>query len=110
MRKLLMISLALLIATVMMAQRDVATIKTNGYSTKARIEKAAKGVDGVKDAEYNASKKQVKVTYDKKRTSTTKIRKAILAVDKAPAKPSKKKTSSGQSQPCSKTRKTATKK
>ena len=49
MRKLLMTGLALLIATVMMAQRDVATIKINVYSTKARIEKAAKGVDGVRN-------------------------------------------------------------
>ena len=86
-----MTSLSLFFATVMMAQRDVATFKTNGYGTKDRIEKAAKAVDGVKSAEYSKSDKQVKVVYDKKRTSPQKIRKAVMAVDQAPASKTKKK-------------------
>ena len=98
MKKLLMTSLSLFFATVMMAQRDVATFKTNGYSTKDRIEKAAKAVDGVKSAEYSKSDKQVKVVYDKKRTSPQKIRKAVMAIDQAPAGKAKKKRSCGQTQ------------
>ncbi len=86
-----MTSLSLFFATVMMAQRDVATFKTNGYGTKDRIKKAAKAVDGVKSAEYSKSDKQVKVVYDKKRTSPHKIHKAVLAVDQAPAGKVKKK-------------------
>lgn len=86
-----MTSLSLFFATVMMAQRDVATFKTNGYGTKNRIEKAAKAVDGVKSAEYSKSDKQVKVAYDKKRTSPHEIHKAVMAVDQAPAGKAKKK-------------------
>lgn len=105
MKKLLMTSLSLFFATVMMAQRDVATFKANGYSTKDRIEKAAKAVDGVKSAEYSKGDRKVKVVYDKKRTSPQKIRKAVMAVDQAPAGKAKKKRSCGQTKRTRKARK-----
>jgi copper chaperone CopZ len=47
---------------------------------ETRIEKAAKGVDGVKAADWDLKTKQLQVTYDEKTTNLETIQKAIAAV------------------------------
>jgi len=47
---------------------------------ETRIEKAAKGVEGVSKAEWNKDTKIMEVTFDDTKTSTDKIEKAIAAV------------------------------
>lgn len=83
-KKTVLALVAALTMTTAMAQRQQATFKTNGYESKANIEAAAKKVGGVKSAEYTSSNKQVKVVYDKSKTTPTKIRQAVLQVDKKP--------------------------
>lgn len=47
---------------------------------KSNIEKAAKGVDGVKSAKWNSKTKQLAVNFDDTKTSIEKISKAIAVV------------------------------
>ncbi len=47
---------------------------------KTRIEKAATGVDGVKDAVWDSKTQVLKVTYDEKKTSIESVQKAVVAV------------------------------
>lgn len=64
------------------AVEQTATLKVNGKcgSCKKRIEKAAEGVQGVKEASWDKKKKVLKTVYDDAQTNTDGITMAILNV------------------------------
>ena len=47
---------------------------------ETRIEKAAKGVNGVKSADWDQKTKQLEVSYDETKTNMETIRKAVATV------------------------------
>jgi periplasmic mercuric ion binding protein len=55
-------------------------VSGNCEMCKARIEKAARGVDGVFDAVWDQKAKVLKVTYDEKKTGIESVQKAVVAV------------------------------
>lgn len=63
-------------------EKKTETVKVYGNCgmCKTRIEKAAKGVDGVKKAEWDKEKKELTVTYDPESTSLEAIEKAVADV------------------------------
>ncbi len=81
--KLFLLVIGLLIAaTGMFAQTTTETIKVNGECSmcKARIEKAALSVDGVLTANWSIDRHILTVKYDKSKTNSDQIQRAIAAV------------------------------
>ncbi len=64
------------------AQSKTEEIKVYGSCgmCETRIEKAAKSVDGVITAEWDQKTKMLKVSYDKSKTNSQKIQKAVAKV------------------------------
>jgi len=52
-------------------------VRGNCGMCKNTIEKAANGVDGLASAEWDGSKKQIKISFDNSKTNITAIHKAI---------------------------------
>lgn len=80
--KSLLIALALCIPMVAMAAEQTVTFKVNGNckSCYKKIVKAAEGVDGVDEADWNVDTHVFTATFDDAETSKDEIVKAILAV------------------------------
>jgi len=64
------------------AEKKTETVKVYGNCgmCETRIEKAAKGVDGVKEAEWDKEKKELTITFDPDVTNLETIEKEIAAV------------------------------
>lgn len=82
MKKLMLTLIAAI--TVMAASAKVVKtkIKVNGYKPKAKIENVAKEIKGVKAATYNEKNKSLNVSYENDIVKPSKIRAAVLKVDK----------------------------
>lgn len=65
----------------------------NGYTSKAKIEAAAKSVKGVRSAVYNSKTKKVTVCYDNKLTTRKKVKSAVSRIDVKTAAVKKNTTS-----------------
>ncbi|MFA8435528.1 MAG: heavy-metal-associated domain-containing protein [Marinifilaceae bacterium] len=59
--------------------KETFKVKGNCGMCKAKIEKAAKGVDGVIDAQWNKDTKEITVNYDSSKVKMEKVHKAIAA-------------------------------
>ena len=82
--KKIVLALTLLIGTVTFAQNKnaKATIEVDGVCNmcKERIEKAAIKAKGVKIANWDVNTHELKLIYDERKTSLTKIQKSIAEV------------------------------
>ena len=77
--------MSLLAATAMMVfagenKTEKVQVAGNCGMCETRIEKAAKGVEGVQAAEWDKETKMIEVTFNPDQTSGDKIQKAIAAV------------------------------
>lgn len=77
-----LVTVFLLGAASVFAANKTEKVKVSGNCDmcKARIEKAAKSVDGVSAAEWNAKSKMMEVTFDDQKTDMKKIESAVAAV------------------------------
>ena len=83
MKKMMVLMMsALLLSGVASAKVVKTTFKVGGVCDlcKARIEKAARSVPGVKTASWNVKSKQMVLTYDNKLTAPRKVEAAIAGV------------------------------
>jgi len=80
--KLMLLAFLTVITTAAFAHEKTDTVKVYGKCEmcKARIEKAALAVDGVKKADWNVDTKILTVTYNGDKTSLDDIQKKIAAV------------------------------
>lgn len=80
--KLLLLASLTVVASAAFAQDKSDTVKVYGKCgmCKARIEKAANGIKGVKNADWNVDTKMLVVTYDHQKTSSDDIQKKIAAI------------------------------
>lgn len=74
-----LLSLMFLVSGVLFAQLKTQEFKVKGNCgmCEARIEKAAKSVDGVSMADWNKESKVIKVSFDESKSSVQKVQKAI---------------------------------
>lgn len=70
------------LSTTMQAKTVKTAFKVNGQCEmcEARIEKAAKKVDGVLSAQWNQKTKMLSLVYDNSKTTPKKVQKAVAAV------------------------------
>lgn len=80
MKRMVMMMMIALSVSVVSAKTVESIFSVNGKcsSCKARIEKAAKSVDGVKTASWNIKSHSLVITYDDAKTSPKKVQWSIV--------------------------------
>lgn len=78
-KSIYLLGLLLILSVSVLAQSETVKFKVYGNCgmCEKRIEKAATSVEGVSKAEWNKESKMLNLTFDKKKTSLMKIKKAI---------------------------------
>lgn len=77
MKRTTLLFLAILMALTIGAKPIKTRLKISNASSKSKIEYAARHIYGVTDASYDASTRILVVTYDNKKTNTSKVRAGI---------------------------------
>lgn len=82
MRKVVMMMMVALVVSAASAKVVKGSFQVNGKceNCKARIEKAAKSVDGVTSASWNVKSHNLVIAYDNAKTSPKKVQQAIAKV------------------------------